>query len=100
MVQSAMPQVAEVAREAKIPVYGSSAVMVQSGAFATISVSDTEIGAMTADMADTYLKGTAIGDIPSVVVSSFTTVINKTTADAIGAVLSQDILDTAVFVGE
>jgi putative ABC transport system substrate-binding protein len=37
MVQSALPQVAEVAKDAKIPVYGSSAVMVASGAFATIT---------------------------------------------------------------
>ena len=42
--------VTEVARDAKIPVYGSSAVMVDSGAFATIAISDTEIGAQTADM--------------------------------------------------
>ena len=58
MIQSAMPLVAEVAREAKIPVYGSSAVMVDSGAFATIAISDREIGAMTADMALEYLNGT------------------------------------------
>ena len=50
VIQSAMPMVTEVARDAKIPVYGSSAVMVDSGAFATIAISDTEIGAQTADM--------------------------------------------------
>ena len=37
VIQSAMPMVTEVARDAKIPVYGSSAVMVDSGAFATIA---------------------------------------------------------------
>lgn len=59
VIQSAMPMVTEVARDAKIPVYGSSAVMVDSGAFATIAISDTEIGAQTADMALEYLNGTA-----------------------------------------
>lgn len=88
VVQSAMPQLAQVAMEAKLPVYGSSAVMVASGAFATVSISDTEIGAISADMADQYLQGTPIEEIPAVVVDSFTTVINKTTAEAIGADLS------------
>ncbi len=95
MVQSAMPQVAEIAKSAKIPVYGSSAVMVQSGAFATISIDDITIGGMTAEMADKFLKGTPIVQIPAITVSNFTTVINKTTADAIGVKVPQDILNSA-----
>ena len=95
MVQSAMPQVAEVAADAKIPVYGSSAVMVDSGAFATISIDDITIGSMTADMADQFLKGTPMEGIPAVTVSDFITVINKTTADKIGVTIPQDILDSA-----
>lgn len=95
MVQSAMPQVAEVAKDAKIPVYGSSAVMVESGAFATISIDDITIGSMTADMADKFLKGTSIGEIPAITVSDFTTVINKTTAEAIGVEIAQEVLDSA-----
>jgi putative ABC transport system substrate-binding protein len=98
MVQSALPQVAEVCKDAGIPLYGSSAVMVDSGAFATISIDDVTIGKMTADMAVKYLVGVPIEEIPAVVVSEFTTVINKTTADAIGAELSQEILDAAVVI--
>lgn len=95
MVQSAMAQVAEVAKEAQIPVYGSSAVMVASGAFATISIDDTTIGAMTADMLAEYLGGTAITQIPAITVDTFTTVINSTTADAIGVTVAEDVLATA-----
>ncbi|MEA4895018.1 MAG: ABC transporter substrate-binding protein [Oscillospiraceae bacterium] len=95
MVQSAMPQLAEVAKDAKLPVFGSSAVMVQSGALATISIDDGTIGSKTADMLDDYLKGTTIDKIPSVVVSDFTTVINKTTADAIGITVPEDVLSAA-----
>jgi putative ABC transport system substrate-binding protein len=95
MVQSAMPQVAEVAKDAKIPVYGSSAVMVASGAFATISIDDITIGSMTANMADKYLKGTKMEEIPAVTFTEFTTVINKTTADAIGVKVPQEVLDSA-----
>ena len=98
VVQTAMPVVAEAAADAKIPVYGSSAVMVASGAFATISISDREIGAITADMSDQYLKGTAIEDIPAVVVDQFTMVINKTTAEAIGVTLDDEVLAQAQIV--
>ena len=96
VVQAAMPQIAQIAREAKIPVYGSSAVMVNSGAFATISISDTEIGAISADMADQILKGTPVSEVPAKVVDVFTTVINQNTADAIGASLSDDVKANAV----
>jgi len=98
MVQSAMPQLAEAAKDAKKPIYGSSAAMVQSGAFATISIDDKTIGAKTADMADKYLKGTQVAQIPAVVVSDFTTVINQTTADAIGVTVPQNVLSSATLL--
>ena len=97
-VQAAMAQVTEIARENKIPVSGSSATMVASGAFATIAVDDKEIGAMTADMAISYLEGTAVEDIPTVTVPASATVINRTTADAIGAVLSEETEKSALFL--
>ena len=98
VIQDAMEVVAQVAKDAKIPVYGSSAVMVNSGAFATISISDPQIGAIVADMVDKHLKGTSVADIPAVTVDDFTTVINKTTADAIGVTVPEDVLAAAVVV--
>lgn len=98
MIQSAMPNVAEVARDAKIPVYGSSAVMVTSGAFATIAVDDKQIGAMTADMAIEYIGGKKIEDIPAVVVPASATVINSQTLDALGIELTEEAKKDAVFV--
>lgn len=98
VIQSAIPQVAEIAKKAKIPIYGSSNVMVESGAFATISISDEEIGAMSANMADQYFKGTPIEKISAVTLSEFDTIINQETAEAIGVELSQEILDTAVII--
>ena len=68
VIQASMTLVTEVARDAKIPVYGSSATMVDSGAFATVAISDKGIGAMSADMAVQILEGTAVADIPAVVV--------------------------------
>ncbi len=98
VIQTAMSVVADSAAEMGVPVYGSSAVMVQSGAFATISIGDRDIGAITADMLHTYLTGTPIEEIPAVVVDEFTMVINQTTADLIGAEIPADVLEKAVIV--
>ena len=98
VIQDGMAVVAEVAKENKLPVYGSSAVMVASGAFATISISDPEIGAITADMFQQYLTGTPVAEIPAIVVDQFTTVINKTTADAIGVTLDAQTMENAVIM--
>jgi putative ABC transport system substrate-binding protein len=98
MIQSALTQVVEVANSAKIPTYGSSAVMVNTGAFATISIDDHVIGARVADMVDRYLKGTAVADIPAVVISDFVTLFNKPTADVIGVEIPADLLDKSVLV--
>lgn len=98
VIQTAMSVVADSAAEMGVPVYGSSAVMVESGAFATISIGDRQIGAITADMLHAYLTGTPIEEIPAVVVDEFTMVINQTTADMIGAEIPADVLKTAVIV--
>ena len=98
VIQTAMRVVADSAAEMGVPVYGSSAVMVESGAFATISIGDRQIGAITADMLHRYLNGTPIEEIPAVVVDEFTMVINQTTADMLGVAVPADVLETAVIV--
>ena len=98
VIQTAMSVVADSAAEMGVPVYGSSAVMVQSGAFATISIDDRDIGGITADMLHLYLTGTPIEEIPAIVVDEFTMVINQTTADILGVELPADVLETAVIV--
>ena len=98
VIQTAMSVVADSAAEYGVPVYGSSAVMVESGAFATISIADRDIGAITAEMFHTYLTGTPIEEIPAVVVNEFTMVINQTTAELIGADIPADVLAAAVIV--
>ena len=98
VVQDAMELVAEVAKDAKVPVYGSSAVMVNSGAFATIAISDREIGAISAEMVLQYFNGTKIEDIEAVVVPATDTVINRTTAEALGITLSEDVKNNVSFI--
>lgn len=96
VIQSAMPVLAAAARDAKVPVYGSSAVMVQDGAFATIAISDTEIGAISADMAIEILNGKTPAEVPAVEVPGTEVVINKTTMEAIGAEF--ETTDDMIFV--
>lgn len=98
VVQASMTLVTEVARDAKIPVYGSSATMVDSGAFATVAISDTGIGAMSADMAIQILEGTAVADVPAIVVPASATVINSQTLEALGITLPEDVQNNAIFV--
>ncbi len=98
VIQTAMSVVADSAAEMGVPVYGSSAVMVESGAFATISIGDRQIGAITADMLHTYLTGAPIEEIPAVVVDEFTMVINAATAEMLGVELPADVLEKAVIV--
>lgn len=99
-VLSAMPQVTEVAKQTGTPVYGSAPSMVNYGALATVSVSEWETGRQSAILADRYLKGEAIEDIPALIVDDFLTVINVKTAEDLGITISEDIADTAQLVGE
>ncbi len=98
VIQTAMSVVADSAAEMGVPVYGSSAVMVESGAFATISIGDRQIGAITADMLHTYLQGAPIEEIPAVVVDEFTLVINLATADMLGVEIPAEVLENAVVI--
>lgn len=95
-VQSAMAQVTSIATDAKIPVYGSSPVMVQDGALATVSVDDTQVGALSADMAVKYFEGTPISEIPAQTVSDFAAVVNSKTAAALNVEIPADLLDIGI----
>jgi len=99
-VLAAMPQVAEVAKEAKVPVYGSAPSMVSYGALATVSVSERETGRQSADLADKFFKGTPISEIPVVTVDSYLTIINEATADAIGVKIPDDLAKNATLIGK
>lgn len=84
-IASAMPVLAEIGREAGIPVYVGADSMVMDGGYATIGINYQDLGAKTAQMAAEVLKGTAIADLPVATLDNFQKVINKTTAESIGA---------------
>ncbi len=97
-IQDAMPVVVEAAAAAKKPVYGSSAVMPASGALASIAISDTEIGAASADMAVEILNGKPVSEVPAQAVEATITTVNKATADSLGVTVPADM--EVEYVGE
>ena len=89
-VQTSMAQVVEAATDNGIAVYGSDPVMVQSGALASASCSNTQLGQESAKMADQILQGTAVSDVPAIYMSDFQYVVNQDTANALGITLPSD----------
>ncbi|MBC8584709.1 ABC transporter substrate-binding protein [Youxingia wuxianensis] len=97
-VATAMSVLADVARQAKLPVYTGADSMVIDGGFATVGIDYTVLGQQTAQMAVKVLEGTPISEIPVETLTNFGTVINKTTAEAIGVTLPEDVLSSATIV--
>lgn len=89
-VQTSMAQVVEAATDNGIAVYGSDPVMVQSGALASASCSNTQLGQESAKMADQILQGTPVSDVPAIYMSDFQYVVNQDTANALGITLPAD----------
>ncbi len=89
-VQSAMTQVVEAANANNIPVYGSDPVMVQSGALACVSVSNTQLGEKSAEMAAQILEGKNIKEIPAVALTEYQYVVNSDTAEGLSITLPEN----------
>ena len=89
-VQSAMPQVVEAANAAGIPVYGSDPVMVQSGALACVSVSNTQLGERAAEMAFDILQGKAVAEVAAESMTTFQYVCSAAAAEQLGITLPED----------
>ncbi|MCD8328098.1 MAG: ABC transporter substrate-binding protein [Ruminococcus sp.] len=91
-VAGAMGTVAQVAIDAGKPMYVGADSMVQDGGFATVGIEYTDLGIETANMVDQILQGEQAGDIPVKVFNEdLSTYINKSTAEAIGVTIPEDI---------
>lgn len=97
-VATAMPVYAEVAKQAGLPIYTGADSMVIDGGFATVGIDYTLLGKQTAAMVVKVLEGTPISEIPVETLSNFATVVNTTTAEAIGVTLPGDLLSSAIVV--
>ncbi|NLN97998.1 MAG: ABC transporter substrate-binding protein [Eubacteriaceae bacterium] len=95
-VASSMPILADITRENNLPVVSGEEGPVRAGATATIGISYYELGKQAGIMAAKILKGEATpADMPIEEQKTYTTVINKKEADAIGLTIPQAILDNA-----
>lgn len=88
-VANAMPNLAQIAIEAKLPVYVAADSMVADGGLATVGVNYTNLGKQTAKIAAEILGGKPVSEVPVEVLDEYATVVNPETAAAIGVDVSQ-----------
>ena len=84
-IASAMTVLGEVGKEKGIPVYVGADSMVQDGGYANVGVSFEELGVETGKMVGEILEGKQPNEIPVKRFDDFEKIINKTTAEKIGA---------------
>lgn len=95
-VATAMPLLAQVAKDAKLPVYVGADSMVNDGGLATVGINYTLLGKQTAAMVAKILGGAPVSEVPVETLSDFSTIINRTTAEALGITIPDDINATIV----
>jgi putative ABC transport system substrate-binding protein len=84
-IASAMPILAQAAKDAQKPLYVGADSLVKDGGYATIGINYENLGKQTGAMVAKVLNGTPISEIPVEVLNNFEKLINKTTAQTIGA---------------
>jgi len=94
-IASTMPVVAQVANNARIPLYVGADSMVKDGGLATYGVNYTTLGQETANMAVDIINGKKPGDMPVKIMSDVQIYVNKDTAKAIGITIPDDVLKEA-----
>lgn len=99
-IASAMPVVSQVAKQAKIPVYVGADSMVKDGGLATYGINYVILGQETANIAVQILEGQKPGDIPVMTMKDMDIYLNKTTAEAIGITVPEDVINEAAAIFE
>lgn len=97
-IASAMPVVAQVAENAKVPVYVGADSMVADGGLATYGINYTVLGQETGEMAAEIINGKKPGDMPVKTMKDMDIYVNKKTAEAIGITIPEDVLKEAAQV--
>jgi putative ABC transport system substrate-binding protein len=101
-IASAMPNLAKVAEEKKIPVICGAPEMISAGGLATIGLDYYKLGRQTGEMAVRVLKGEAVPEeMPIESLTDTDLIVNLDFAKAIGYTFPQEILDKATkIIGE
>lgn len=99
-VVSAFEQVAAVAIEAKLPLYGADPNTVPRGALAAVGFNYVNVGVETAALIHRVLSGEPPSEIAVVFAAGTDLHVNKATAEAIGVALPLAVLDRAARIVE
>ena len=96
VLASAMPTLAMVTEEAKIPVVCGEGEAVKSGGIATLGIDYYKLGVQTGEMAADILSGKAKPqDMPIQAQKDFDVIVNFESAKKIGLTIPKEILDKA-----
>lgn len=99
VLASAMPTLATVTREAKLPVICGEGGMVKAGGVATLGVDYYKLGVQTGEMAADILAGKAKpAEMPIQAQKEFKVIINAKEAELVGAKIPADLLKEAEVV--
>ena len=99
VVASAMPVLAGITNEAKLPVICGEASVVKNGALATVGIDYYKLGLQTGDMAaDILEKKSKPQDMPIQSLKDMTYTVNERVAKEIGVTVPKDILAKAEIV--
>ncbi len=93
VVASAMPIVAEVMTQARVPIICGEANMVAAGGTATLGINYYKLGYQTGLMAVEVLNGADISKMPIQRQTEFDYAFNQEAAEAIGLTIPQELLD-------
>ena len=94
VLASAMPALAMVTEEAKLPVIAGEGGMVKSGGVATLGLDYYKLGKQSGEMAADILSGkTKPQDMPIQTQKEFNIIINEENAKKIGLTIPKEILD-------
>lgn len=98
-IASAMPNLAKVAEEKKLPVICGAPEMISAGGLATIGIDYYKLGRQTGEMAVRVLKGEAVpAEMPIESLTDTDMIVNLDFAKAIGYTFPQEIMDKATKV--
>ena len=95
LIQDAIALVVDAANAHKIPILGSSKVMVDGGALLSVAIDDVDTGAQSARLAIEVLNGKAVADVPAIAINGDMVDINMAAAEKLGISIPQAIQDKA-----
>ena len=97
VLASAMPTLAIVTEEAKLPVVAGEGGMVKAGGVATLGIDYYKLGVQTGEMAADILSGKSKPqDMPIQSQKDFSVIVNEANAKKIGLTIPEEILKKAV----